>query len=102
VDDLDLPNRRTTIAGHTQRLGDLAHRALRAWLDQRRTAWPHTPNRHVLIAEQRAARGADRWTGPTAPGPGLQPVDTTASRYAATRSTCSTANSNNPTSWMGL
>jgi integrase len=51
LDDLDLPNRRIAIAGHTQRLGDLTHRA---WLDQRRTAWPHTPNRHVLISEQTA------------------------------------------------
>ncbi len=54
LDDLDLPNRRITIAGHTQRLGELTHRALRAWLDQRRTAWPHTPNRHVLISQTTA------------------------------------------------
>jgi len=54
LDDLDLPNRRITIAGHTQRLGELTHRALRAWLDQRRTAWPHTPNRHVLISQATA------------------------------------------------
>jgi integrase len=54
LDDLDLPNRRITIAGHTQRLGDLTHRVLRAWLHQRRSAWPHTPNRHVLISEQTA------------------------------------------------
>ncbi len=54
LDDLDLPNRRITIAGHTQRLGELTDRALRAWLDQRRTAWPHTPNRHVLISEKTA------------------------------------------------
>jgi hypothetical protein len=51
---LDLPNRRITIAGHTQRLDELTHRALRAWLDQRRTAWPHTPNRHVLISQATA------------------------------------------------
>lgn len=54
LDDLDLPNRRITIAGHPQRLGDLSHRALRAWLDHRRTTWPHTPNRHVLISEKTA------------------------------------------------
>jgi hypothetical protein len=29
LDDLDLPNRRVTIAGHPQRLGDLSHVALR-------------------------------------------------------------------------
>jgi integrase len=43
LDDLDLPNRRITIAGHPQRLGDLSHQALRAWLDYRRATWPHTP-----------------------------------------------------------
>ena len=43
LDDLDLPSRRITIAGHPQRLGDLSHKALRAWLDHRRATWPHTP-----------------------------------------------------------
>jgi integrase len=43
LDDLDLPNRRITIAGHRQRLGELTYRALRAWLDFRRATWPHTP-----------------------------------------------------------
>jgi len=41
--DLDLPNRRITIAGHRQRLGELTYRALRAWLGHRRATWPHTP-----------------------------------------------------------
>lgn len=54
LDDLDLPNRRITLAGHAQRLGDLTHQALRTWLDQRRTRWPHTPNRHVLISPRTA------------------------------------------------
>ena len=45
LDDIDLPNRRITIAGHSQRLGDLSHQALRTWLDHRRATWPHTPNR---------------------------------------------------------
>ena len=54
LDDLDLPNRRITIAGHPQRLGELTHRALRAWLGHRRGTWPHTPNRHVLISEKTA------------------------------------------------
>jgi len=54
LDDLDLPNRRITIAGHPQRLGDLSHQALRAWLAHRRAAWPHTPNRHVLISHKTA------------------------------------------------
>jgi integrase len=54
LDDIDLPNRRITIAGHPQRLGDLSHKALRTWLDHRRAAWPHTPNRHVLVSEKTA------------------------------------------------
>jgi integrase len=54
LDDLDLPNRRITVAGHSQRLGELTHRTLRSWLGHRRTAWPRTPNRHVLISEKTA------------------------------------------------
>jgi hypothetical protein len=54
LDDLDLPNRWITIAGHPQRLGDLSHQALRAWLDYRRATWPHTPNRHVLVSRRTA------------------------------------------------
>jgi len=54
LDDIDLPNRRITIAGHPQRLGDLSHQALRVWLDHRRATWPHTPNRHVLVSGKTA------------------------------------------------
>jgi len=50
LDDLDLPNRRITIAGHTQRLGELTYRALQSWLEQRHAKWPHTPNPHVLVS----------------------------------------------------
>ncbi|MFE2090687.1 hypothetical protein [Streptomyces sp. NPDC059460] len=49
LDDLDLPNRRITFAGHAQRLGELPHQTLLAWLAQRGITWPKTPNRHVLI-----------------------------------------------------
>jgi len=58
LDDLDLPSRRITIAGHPQRLGDLSHKALRAWLAQRRATWPHTPNQHVLISPRTALGNA--------------------------------------------
>jgi site-specific recombinase XerD len=58
LDDLDLPNRRITIGGHQQRLGDLAHQALQTWINRRRAAWPHTPNPHVLIS-RRTALGTD-------------------------------------------
>lgn len=57
LNDIDLPNRRITLVGHSQRLGDLTYRALRAWLDHRRATWPHTPNPHVLISA-RTALGA--------------------------------------------
>ncbi|MCX4461402.1 hypothetical protein OOK58_01650 [Streptomyces sp. NBC_01728] len=43
LDDLDLPNRRITIAGHAQRLGELSHQTLLAWLAQRRVTWPRLP-----------------------------------------------------------
>ncbi|MFF8192747.1 hypothetical protein ACF05L_18200 [Streptomyces bobili] len=62
LDDLDLPNRRITIAGHGQRLGELPHQTLLAWLDQRQATWPKTPNRHVLI-NAKTALG----TGPVSP-----------------------------------
>jgi hypothetical protein len=58
LDDLDLPNRRVTIAGHAQRLGELPHQALRIWLEQRRASWPRTPNRHILISEKAALGNA--------------------------------------------
>ena len=54
LDDLDLPNRRITIAGHNQRLSELTHRALLGWLAHRRATWPHSPNQHVLIAARTA------------------------------------------------
>lgn len=54
LDDLDLPNRRITIGGHRQRLGELTYRALRAWLGHRRATWPRTPNRHLLISGKTA------------------------------------------------
>lgn len=49
LDDLDLPNRRIAIAGHAERLGELTHQTLPAWLAQRRVTWPKTPYRHILI-----------------------------------------------------
>jgi len=49
LDDLDLPNRRITLDGHHQHLGELSYRALQAWLDHRRATWPRTPNPHVLV-----------------------------------------------------
>src|SRR5258706_464510 len=62
-DDLILPIRRITSAGHPRRLGELTHRGLQAWLGPRRATWPHTPNRHVLISAKTALG-----TGPVSRG----------------------------------
>jgi integrase len=56
--DIDMPNRRITIDGHAQRLGELPYRALRAWLEHRRRSWPLTVNPHVLISRS-SALGTD-------------------------------------------
>ena len=50
LDDVDLPSRRITIAGHPQPFGDLTHTILRAWLEHRHATWPGTANRHLLIS----------------------------------------------------
>ena len=50
MDDIDLPSRRITLAGHRQRLGELTCDALLAWLGYRRATWPDTANRHVLVS----------------------------------------------------
>jgi len=49
LEDVDLPNRRLTIAGRTRPLDELTLRALQQWLDHRRRRWPNTPNQHLLI-----------------------------------------------------
>lgn len=54
LDDLDLPNHRITLAGHTQRLSELTWHALQTWLEHRKIAWPRSPNRHVLISARTA------------------------------------------------
>ena len=60
LDDIGLPSRRITIAGHRQRLGELTCNALLAWLGYRRATWPDTANRHVLVSRISAlATGAD-------------------------------------------
>jgi integrase len=54
LDDIDLPSRRISIAGHRQPLGELTRNALLAGLDYRRATWPDTANRHVLITRKSA------------------------------------------------
>ncbi|MHB8290772.1 MAG: integrase [Acidimicrobiales bacterium] len=54
IDDVDLANRRLTIAGRTRPLDDLTARLLNEWLDYRRGRWPNTLNRHVLLTRESA------------------------------------------------
>ncbi len=54
LDDVDLGNRRLTVAGHSRPLDDLTRHALLDWLDHRRTRWPHTANPHLLVTQQTA------------------------------------------------
>lgn len=49
LDDVDLGNRRLTVAGRARPLDALTHHALLAWLDYRRTRWPNTANPHLVI-----------------------------------------------------
>ncbi|MES9608094.1 hypothetical protein [Actinomadura sp. NPDC000929] len=52
--DVDLPNRRITLAGHRQRLGELPYRTLVTWLDHRHVTWPFTPNPHLVLSAKSA------------------------------------------------
>jgi integrase len=49
LDDIDLSNRRLTIAGRTRPLDEMTRRALLHWLDYRRARWPATANPHLLV-----------------------------------------------------
>lgn len=53
--DVDLGNRRLTIAGLTRPLDELTHRLLTDWLTYRRQRWPHTANPHLIINKQTAS-----------------------------------------------
>jgi hypothetical protein len=59
LDDVDLGNRRLTIAGRTRPLDELTYQILLEWLDYRRTRWPNTANPHLII-NQHSAMGTDR------------------------------------------
>jgi len=54
LDDVDLANRRLTIAGRTRPLDELTHQVLVAWLDHRRRRWPNTANPHLLVSARTA------------------------------------------------
>jgi hypothetical protein len=54
LDDVDLGNRRITIAGRTRPLDDLTRSLLLTWLQQRRHRWPDTANPHLILNQQTA------------------------------------------------
>jgi len=54
VDDIDLGNRRLTIAGRSRPLDDLTRQLLLTWLAERRRRWPATANPHLIINTQTA------------------------------------------------
>jgi hypothetical protein len=55
LDDLDLGNRRLTIAGVARPLDELTHRLVLEWLTDRRGRWPNTANPHLIINKQTAS-----------------------------------------------
>jgi hypothetical protein len=91
LEDIDLPSRRISIAGHRQPLGELTRDALLAWLGYRRATWPDTASRHVLITRK----------APWAPGrspPATSPT-TSAGTTAASPSSTSGATASWPKPW---
>lgn len=64
LDDVDLGNRRLTIAGRARPLDDLTLKLLLDWLEHRRRRWPNTANLHLLINNQTAkttGRASNHW-----------------------------------------
>jgi integrase len=56
LSDVDIGNRRLTIAGHARPLDDLTLTAVNDWLDYRHRRWPNTANPHLLISQESALR----------------------------------------------
>jgi len=54
LDDVDLGNRRLTLAGKTRPLDDLTRTLLLAWLQHRASRWPVTANPHLILNQQTA------------------------------------------------
>ncbi|AJC59818.1 MULTISPECIES: hypothetical protein [Streptomyces] len=64
LDDVDLGNRRLTIAGRARPLDDLTLKPLLDWWQHRRIRWPNTANLHLLIDNQTAnttGRASNHW-----------------------------------------
>ncbi|MGW3661381.1 hypothetical protein ACWD6R_39755 [Streptomyces sp. NPDC005151] len=54
LDDVDLGDRRLTIAGRVRPLDDLTRDAILAWLDYRRQRWPNTANPYLIVSQHTA------------------------------------------------
>jgi integrase len=52
--DIDLGNRRLTVAGHTRPLDELTRQAILSWLGYRQARWPGTANPHLLVNQRTA------------------------------------------------
>ncbi|MGI5138400.1 MULTISPECIES: hypothetical protein [unclassified Streptomyces] len=52
LDDVDLGDRRVTIAGHVRRLDDLSLKVIKEYLVHRRARWPSTANPHLLVSKR--------------------------------------------------
>ncbi|MEW2094325.1 hypothetical protein AB0932_33810 [Streptomyces sp. NPDC006682] len=64
LDDVDLGNRRLTIAGRARPLDDLTLELMVEWLEYRRRRWPSTANLHPLVNNQTAnttSRASNHW-----------------------------------------
>jgi integrase len=71
LDDLDIGNRRLTIAGRARPLDDLTTKLLLDLLEHRRRRWPSTANLHLLINTQtatRTSRASNHWISATLRG----------------------------------
>ncbi|MFG2405833.1 hypothetical protein ACGFR8_16150 [Streptomyces brevispora] len=64
LDDVDIGNRRLTIAGRVHPLDELTLKLLLDWLEHRRKRWSNTANLHLLINNQTATgtgRASNHW-----------------------------------------
>ena len=74
--DIDLGNRRITLAGQSRPLDDLTRRLITEWLDWRRERWPRTSSPYLLINNQTAMTTrpvSENWLASLLPRPRRHP-----------------------------
>ena len=72
--DIDLGNRRITVAGQSRPLDGLTRRLILQWLDWRRQSWPRTTSPYLLINNQTAMTTrpvSENWLASMFRGPGV-------------------------------